>query len=338
MPKSLLILLVLLFVGISYSAQRMVVGEMFTNTSCGPCYAANLTLNQIAVDCSTYLAIIRYHTWWPSQYDPFYYANIPENTARTQFYSTNYVPRLMIDGTIDGGSTHSNWRNLIDNRASLVSPLRIVVTAQYQGSEATNAWATAKIYNESNQTITGRLYFVLTENEIAWSAPNGLTIHHQTMLDMIPNQSGEVVSIPAYDSIIREQNFIIRDTTWLDPPSNTVAHLTDHKKCQMVVFVQNGTTKEIYQGGKAWLTPATEIQEKSQKHFLNSVSLKVFPNPFSTVIKINSHNPCVRLYNACGNLIKTFYGKNIHWDASALQPGVYFVTNEDSRVKILKVR
>uniref|UniRef100_A0A7C6A8Z5 T9SS type A sorting domain-containing protein n=1 Tax=candidate division WOR-3 bacterium TaxID=2052148 RepID=A0A7C6A8Z5_UNCW3 len=335
--KFMLILAILVFVGTSYTAPRMVVGEMFTNTSCGPCYSANLTLNQIAIDCSTYLAVIRYHTWWPSAYDPFYYANITENRARTQFYGTNYVPRLMVDGFLDGGSTHSNWRNLIDGRAAVESPFRIVVTAQFEG-EATNARAIAKIYNESNQTITGRLYFVLTETGIYWPAPNGSTIHNQAMHDMIPDQNGELVTIPANDSLIRQRDFVIRDTTWLDPPSNTWPHITAHESCQVVVFIQNATTKEIYQGGKAWLTKGLEIQEKSKIRSSYSSSLKAFPNPFSIILNIITHNPEVRLYDACGNLIKTFYGRNITWDSRGIRPGVYFVENENSRVKILKAR
>ncbi|KPL08331.1 hypothetical protein AMJ71_08440 [candidate division TA06 bacterium SM1_40] len=66
----------------SMAAQRIVLGELFTNTSCGPCRPANLKLDTLAIEHSATLALIRYHTWWPSSADPFYQANIIENTAR----------------------------------------------------------------------------------------------------------------------------------------------------------------------------------------------------------------------------------------------------------------
>jgi len=243
----------------------------------------------------------------------------------------------MVDGFIDGGSSHPNWRSLIDGRVQYVSPLKIEVTAQYQ-SEATIARATAIIRNESNQTITGRLHFVLTETGIYWIAPNGSTVHNQTMLDMIPNELGEVITIPAYDSLTRQHNFVIRDTTWLNPPSNTLAHLTVLESCQVVVFVQDPSTNEVYQAGKAWLRPGLEIDEESKVRLSSSLSLKAFPNPFVRTIKITSPIPELRIYDACGNLVKAFYRTNVNWDSRTNRPGVYFVESGNSQIKILKVR
>jgi hypothetical protein len=67
-----------------------------------PCWGANLKLDALAQQDSSFLAVIRYHTWWPIEYDPFYQANISENRSRTTYYGTNYVPHFYIDGIMDG--------------------------------------------------------------------------------------------------------------------------------------------------------------------------------------------------------------------------------------------
>jgi hypothetical protein len=48
-----------------FAAERMVLAEMFTNTGCGPCVSANDALDRDYAGMEGYLAIIRYHTWWP---------------------------------------------------------------------------------------------------------------------------------------------------------------------------------------------------------------------------------------------------------------------------------
>ncbi len=341
MVKSVFFSVIFLFSAVSVvnSAERMVVGELFTSTTCGPCYNANLILNQIAEECSTFLAVIRYHTWWPNPgNDPFYWANPTENQIRTNLYQpgSKYVPRFFIDGIIDGGSNYSVWLSQIYGRSAQESPLRIVVTAQYEG-EGRNARATAKIYNESGSELSGVLHFVLTETGIDYSAPNGLTEHHQVMLDMIPDANGEVVTIPANDSITKTRDFIIRDTTWLDYPNNTQAHLTVYESCQVVVFLQDQSTKEIYQGGKAWLTSGLGASEKPTVKTYRR-ELTAFPNPFTTVLNLNATNPGIKIYDVAGNLIKTLNRTRVALDAKDMEPGVYIIESGNSRLKVLRAK
>lgn len=342
----------LVIVNILYAPPRMVVGEMFTNTGCGPCVSANNTLNQVAYDCQRYLAVIRYHTWWPSSYDPFYRANISENTARTQYYGTNYVPRFYVDGIIDGGSSHPNWRALIDTRSLIDSPLRIVVSARY-GPGGNPARAIAKIYNDGTSSITARLHFVLTETGIYWPAPNGSTMHNQTMLDMIPDATGELVTILAGDSITIERDFTIRDTTWLNPPTNTAFHLTRRDSCEMVVFIKEPIAREIYQGGKAPLT-LLGIEESKSSTLTRLRRIKVIPNPFTqaTRIHLSSSIPStspIRIYDVSGNLIKTITNNQqlktnnyLIWDGKdrtgkQVKSGAYFIEYFNTRIKVLKI-
>jgi hypothetical protein len=341
--KKIFVLVLLLFIStVCFAVPRMVVGEMFTNTSSSPSSSADLALDQIASDCVDYLAVIRYHWWLPSAFDPFYVANANENTARAQFYNNNYVPRLMIDGFVDGGLNHPTWRGLIDNRHSTDSPLRIVVAATFS-SDAITGTTTARIYNESSSSVTGQLFFVLTETGIDWAAPNGLTFHNQAMLDMIPDASGETVTIPAHDSIIRTRYFTIRDTTWMNPPTNSILHIAQPESCQVVVFIQNPNTKEIYQGSKAWLIQ-TAIEERPIPYHLIKPT-QVYPNPFISYVTIINPYTHIDIYNASGRIVKSIHSierTKIIWDGKdengfEVNPGIYVAKTFNSQIKLLKL-
>lgn len=242
-----------------WAAPRMVVGELFTNTSCGPCWAANLKLDAIAQQDSSFLAVIRYHTWWPGQYDPFYQANISENRSRTNYYGTNYVPHFYIDGIMDGGSNSAAWAGMINSRADVPAPLSIELWRNYDDSTRQGA-IIIQLRNESEDSISGMLHCVLTETGILYNAPNYLVTHNQTMLDMTIGSYGELVSIPAGDSFRKEHSFWVKDTIWLNPPGNTIAHLVDPDSCELVVFLQNHSTREIYQGAKVWVVPGVSLE------------------------------------------------------------------------------
>jgi len=110
------VLVCLLLVSSAFGVTRVVLGEMFTNTGSPYDPPANAELDRLLSVYGDSLALIRYHTWWPSSGDPFYQYNIPENTAKNNFYSNNYVPHLFLDGTIDAGYSYSTWDSLIQDR------------------------------------------------------------------------------------------------------------------------------------------------------------------------------------------------------------------------------
>jgi hypothetical protein len=66
---------------------------------------------------------------------------------------------------------------------------------------------------------------------------------------MLPNASGEAVSIPANDSISRTRDFTV-DPAWVA------------RNCEFVVFVQNNSTKAMYQGARigVYQVPALEYR------------------------------------------------------------------------------
>lgn len=244
MKKVLCVLLLLSLNGAalsSHATTRMVLGEMFTNWGCPPCKPANEELDRFA-PLHPSLAVIRYHVWWPNGADPFYLDNISENSARTAYYSVNAVPRFWIDGIINGGSNYSSYEALVSGREAVESPLEIKIDGTYSSGTRSG---TVNAFIEATEVIgltDLKLHFALTESEIYLSAPNGQTVFHEAMRDMLPNANGESVNISSPgDTLTRSRDFGL-DSTWV------------LQNCEIVVFVQSDNTKEILQSAK-WKIP-----------------------------------------------------------------------------------
>jgi hypothetical protein len=175
--------------------------------------------------------MITCHAWWPGANDPFYLANVAENTARINYYGVNSVPHVCIDGLIDAGSG-GPWELWMLNRYAVDSPLTITLSGQM--FTTTTGEITAEITNTSGAAVSGALHFVLIQNDILYSSK----LWQNVMRDFFPGDtSGELISLNPSDVLVRTEAFTIAGG-WLR--RNMVA----------IVFVQNDTTKEIYQTGR----------------------------------------------------------------------------------------
>lgn len=240
--------------------ERMVLGEMFTNTSCPTCYQADTTLNNVIRDHQGSLAVIRYHTWFPSSSDPFYRADPSENSARTNYYLVSYVPRLFLDGS-GTDTSYSHWDSLVTAREDVPSMLEINLGGSYD-HRTRSGQICATISAESvDPTPDLRLFFVVTEDSIYWVAPNGLRWHNQVMRDMVPSAYGDTITIRPGRTVERCQNFTL-SSSWTD------------RNCHIVAFVQNYSTKEVLQAG-LWDLPdvcVTLDPEDTTLHYLDTLA------------------------------------------------------------------
>lgn len=223
---------------------KKALGEMFTNTSCGPCKAAN-NLVDIWTDPThpAYIAdwiVIRYHTWWPSASDPFYAANKSENTARTNYYGVNYVPDMWL-GDVHGTSNYGSWGALATQQIGEATPYNMklhgsfdIVTGELKVDA--HVWIDDTLNNS-----THRIFFVVTQDEVNWNAPNGQTVFYQAMVKMINGSGGTPISMFDGDYHVYSQTYTL-DPDW---PKSTIN--VDWNKTNIVVFVQSYTNKRIKQ-------------------------------------------------------------------------------------------
>jgi hypothetical protein len=175
----------------------------------------------------------------------------PEAVTRKNYYGIPGFPSVYFDGIMSlvggtnyPGTIYPQYRDIFETRVAISSPLEITLDCSYD-SVANSGNIDATILNTTGSPVSGNLHFVLIEDDKPYNWGGGLTEVHFVMRDMLPDASGESVSIPASDTIMRSRPFTV-DGSW------------DEYNCRIVVFVQ-ASNKEIYQGAEIGIIPQPEM-------------------------------------------------------------------------------
>jgi hypothetical protein len=237
-----------------YAAPRTVLCEMFTSTTCPPCAGANQYFDQWL---STYgtadkVAVIKYHVWWPTPgNDPYYLANSGHSQSRVSYYAINYAPDMFINGT-QQGSSPSVWPGVIGNYLTVVSPFEITVTGTLSASTGGNIAVNVRSDGTAMSGSSYVLHTVMTESNLIYTGPNGDPKHENVMRMMYPSASGEAFTIALNETKLFTRT-IAFNSAWVIP------------NLEIVVFVQNTTTKEIVQAAKIPIRNLVDITNLAPK-------------------------------------------------------------------------
>jgi len=139
------------------------------------------------------------------------------------------------------------YREYFDTRKTVPSPLRIELTCTYDSASRQGDLG-VKLVNETGAAVDGQLQVALCESHIyyVWY---GLDSLHHVERNMLPDAGGEAVTVPAGDSITKARSFNV-DAAWVA------------RNCYLVVFVQDNSSKTIYQGASigVYQVPALEYR------------------------------------------------------------------------------
>jgi len=214
---------------ISGSTNKVLV-ELFTNTSCVPCVNANTYLDGIT---DTNVVIIRTHTTlYPN--DPFYLYNPVDNGARQTYYgAANANPMAFLFGRDMGIYNQTNWTNQLN--AKLNSSRNMGVTLNRTYDSTTRAGVVNIAINQTSGTnVSDLVYHVaITEDEMAYNAPNGETLFEQVLRDMLTSPNGDALNISSGQSVSLQKSFTL-------PAEINDVHSS------IVVFTQSVSTKEVF--------------------------------------------------------------------------------------------
>lgn len=217
------------------------------------------------------------------------------------------------------------YRQWFNNRRGMSSPLTIALTCSYD-TIANTGTVNATITNTTTSAVSGTLQFTITENAIPYSWGPGMTTVEHVCRQMLPNASGEAVTIPASGNIVKSRNFTI-NAAW------------NEKNIMIVVFVQS-STKEVYQTAEIRAVPLAVDENKPE----NPIPiLSISPNPFRTVTHISIGQGMkvdgLKIFDISGRLVKNLSStlnlspSAILWDGSDLNgakvaSGIYIVQLE----------
>jgi len=227
------------------ATQRVVVMEDFTATWCTYCPGAARGAEELKFRAFDSVVVIAYHS---SSSDPFYTATA---ASRASYYGISGYPTMRIDGgySIVGGmhygTMYPTYRSYFESRKTQSSPFAIRLDVSYD-STSRNGTLTIVVKNTSSASVSAQLHTALIESHIYYPW-QGLDSLHDVERTMLPNASGEAITVNPGDSIIRTRNFTI-NTNWVA------------KNCELVVFIQDNSTRWIHQGAMTAVIPIPALE------------------------------------------------------------------------------
>lgn len=225
---------------------RVVLLEDFANVSCLPCVQSNKITESLINNTYGHsrLVAVKYPTNWPSPIDPFYLANSEACDLRINYYSIQVAPTIIIDGTQRPISTDSiSIKEAIDQQLQQTPQFSLEVSDSIAGSNYFTT-VTIKVLDGSGLDFSNIvLHSVVTETEIEFANPpgsNGETKFYDVMRVMLPTNAGE-----SLNGISQTEEVVYQWQTSINPIWNI-------NKLNTVAFIQNVSTKMVYQAGSTF--------------------------------------------------------------------------------------
>jgi hypothetical protein len=339
---ALLLLLSVNTVVFTQEYERNVLFEMFTNSHCPLCTSAHASFESYLANGvnAGNLNYIFYHMVFPYSDDPVYQANPSDAAGRNNYYGPySSTPVAFFDGEKQPNN-YSQWTGNIDSRFSVTSPVLIELSGTVEGDVVT---LDADITFGSNvPTGAAVIHFVVTES-INYAGRNGVSDHKNVMRKMITGPTGETISTSG--------NRVVSKSFQLNGSWNP-------DKIEIVVFIQNSNSREIYQSASisyGSLIP-TSISNESSTPVEFSLEQN-YPNPFNPSTTINYSIPDVEtghapshqnnggslpvtliVYDILGREVATLVNEYMAagnysavFNADALSSGIYFYTLKTGR-------
>ncbi len=333
-------MIVLACSSIAIAQKRVVLVEQFTNSGCPPC-AANtpIVFDYVNKNLSDVVAIA-YHTSFPYK-DSMYFENPVETNARVAYYSNiSSVPHSVIDGNYFSKSSSQ----LVGNIPATINP-RKAVGSRYtiQNSKLSlignlldgDFQFTSINADNANEKLVA--YLVVIEKNVlknAYKASPGAneeTEYGFVMRKMIPDANGTSLA-----------NTFLNGTDGVSLRW-TLKNIKNINEVKIIAFVQNATTKEVYQAQMfSPSLPPTAIGYATED---NEEKVRLYPNPSNGTINIALPNEryidIIAIINPLGEVVHTqainAQTKSINAELD-LENGIYYLQiGKGSTHKMLKI-
>ena len=225
---------------------NVVLLEDFANVSCNPCVISNKIIESLTND--TYgrskLVAVKFPTNFPAPNDPFYLAAQEICDARIGYYNVFFAPTIIIDGVFNPVATDSSdIKAAIDQRLQKELRFQMDISDNVVGTDYYTTVAIKLIDGAGLDFSNLVLHTVITETNIEFSSPpgsNGETKFFDVTRVMFPDNDGQGLSSLEQNGEESFQYQVTLNSGW------TVDNLN------VVSFVQDKATKEIYQTGSTF--------------------------------------------------------------------------------------
>ncbi|MGC8864858.1 MAG: hypothetical protein ACP5O2_03950 [Bacteroidales bacterium] len=215
------------------------------------CFSNPTIISRLQQNPDKFTAIF-YHVGWPSPgNDPMYLHNTQDANARVSYYSVNSVPHSVLDGNFYAGHPNGWTMTTINNRLAIPSPCQIDLQHYLNAAQDSiflNMLIKPTDVMSGNQLVA---HNVVIEKHIHFNTPpgtNGEKDFYNVMKKLLPGSGG--TSLP---SSLNVGDYVIIQTAW------KLANVYDINQLAAIGFVQNNTTKEVYQATNSSSNPVTPL-------------------------------------------------------------------------------
>ena len=278
--------------------------EKFTSSTCNPCASYNSsTFNPYYTAQNQNFNYIAYQMNWPGSGDIYYTA---EGGVRRDFYGVNAITSLWIDGAeYSTSNSQAALTTHVTTEANKPGYFGLTANRNLSGGNAVVNYTITPYVSGSFVLHAAVIEKVTTNN----ASTNGETSFKHVMMKMVPNASGTTISATAGTPISGQIS-----------ASLTGAFIEENTDLEVILFLQNATTKEIMQSFQA--TNALSLEE-------NAVAkVKLYPNPASNNIRFaNLEDATIKITDITGKVVLQLEGvdENSIINVSDLNSGIYLV-------------
>ena len=295
----------------------LLIIEIATGTWCVNCPGAAMAVDEMHAEGLS-VGVIEYHSG-----DSF---ETTETDARIDYYDVPGFPTAQFDGVnaiVGGNATQSMYPTYLpvyEQQIAKPALFEIVATYKNNGGENYQISVDAEMIEEypwlSNDLV---LQVALTESHIPEFWQNQTEVNF-VCRDMIPNANG--TSLDFAGNLMQS---VVLDFTI--PASYAMQNI------ELIVFIQDNTTKEILQGSESMFVTGLE-------NIVDENRINVFPNPATDYLNISASMDIrsITIYNQVGQLV--FAGKTdsktYTLNTANYLAGLYFIQLETEKGMISK--
>ncbi|MBK9390356.1 MAG: T9SS type A sorting domain-containing protein [Bacteroidetes bacterium] len=292
--------------------KRNVLLEHFANTTSSRSSEATAMINDIDIDNDKDVVNIQYHTNFPGV-DSFYVSNPADASARILYYGLTKAPYSFVDGgtkkehavifdysetELDNSLTKIDANEIV--RRGLISPLFDIRLDSLSVSGGVLT-ISGNIVALDDTTLTNlNLYLaVIEKTNSKYTGAAGETLFRNVFRKFVPDAAGinlgktwtKGVAVP------------IQDQTWI------ISKTLNSSDIEVVAFIQNSVTKEVYQAASMLKPKITVGIEKPG--MLDNIDYALYPNPAKHQLTIRFGEPLEKdtdifIYDFGGAIIRTY--------------------------------
>ena len=311
---NLTVLLLCYFITLSaqQEVKKYVLVEHFSNTVCAPCAVFNPVMFEMLENFEGDYHHISYHPPVPWTSCLFYQHNTIDNSSRAIEYNIPGTPIVALAGTILGGSSGSILpQEKFEEQLNLTSPVQVLVE-ETTGQDRQVIVTVKTVGNLPAQNL--RLFVTLVEKTIDYNAPNGETIHHNVLRDVLSSEEGDPIALAATGQQVTATFDYSIDNEWIA------------EEIYAVAFVQNPFTLEVLNSGTRFDDNIVGLRPLLEE------PITLFPNPAQDLLQIDLQSlefeeSQLEVYNIAGSLLlsKQIRQAKPQLDISTLSKGIYLL-------------